>query len=112
MSTVDGVEITGPMGERYDEVLTPRALELIARLHREFNGRRLERLRARQERVDALAAGGTLDFLPETAGGRRLGSRVRAKCALKCRRTSGASTMRTPRTSSRRRHTASTISIT
>jgi malate synthase len=67
MSTVDGVEITGPMGERFDEVLTPRALGLIALLHREFNDRRLERLQARQERVRDLAAGGTLDFLPETA---------------------------------------------
>src|SRR3954466_9457259 len=67
MSTVDGVEITGPMGPRFEEVLTPQALELIARLHRELNGRRLERLRARTERVQALAAGGTLAFLPETA---------------------------------------------
>ncbi|MCW2698411.1 MAG: aceB, partial [Modestobacter sp.] len=67
MSTVDGVEITGPMGERFDEVLTPRALQLIALLHRELNGRRLERLQARQTRVQELAAGGTLDFLPETA---------------------------------------------
>src|SRR4051794_41555454 len=67
MSTVDGVEITGPMGPRFDEILTPQALELIAQLHREFNGRRLERLQARTERVQALAEGGTLDFLPETA---------------------------------------------
>ncbi|MCZ2821786.1 malate synthase A [Modestobacter sp. VKM Ac-2977] len=67
MSSVDGVEITGPMGPRFDEVLTPRALELIALLHRELNGRRLERLQARTERVQALADGGTLDFLPETA---------------------------------------------
>jgi malate synthase len=70
MSTVEGVsglEITGPRQDRDDEVLTPRALELIARLHRELNGRRLELLAARQERVRALAEGGTLDFLPETA---------------------------------------------
>jgi malate synthase len=67
MSTVDGVEITGPMGPRFDEILTPQALGLIALLHRELNGRRLERLQARKERVQALADGGTLDFLPETA---------------------------------------------
>jgi hypothetical protein len=67
MSTVDGVEITDPMAERFHEVLTPRALRLIGLLHRELNGRRLERLQARQERVQALADGGTLDFLPETA---------------------------------------------
>ncbi|WP_222264912.1 hypothetical protein [Modestobacter marinus] len=44
MSTVDGVDITGPMGPRYEEVLTPRGLGLIATLHRELNGRRLELL--------------------------------------------------------------------
>src|SRR4051794_21430773 len=65
MSTVDGVEITGPMGPRFDEILTPQALELIARLHRELNGRRLERLQARTERVQALAEGGSLGFLEE-----------------------------------------------
>jgi malate synthase len=67
MSTVDGVQITGLMGPRFEEILTPKALELIALLHRELGGRRLERLRARKERVQALADGGTLDFLPETA---------------------------------------------
>jgi malate synthase len=69
MSTVEsvsGLEITGTRLDRDDEVLTPRALELIALLHRELNPRRLELLAARQERVRALAAGGTLDFLPET----------------------------------------------
>jgi malate synthase len=64
---VDGLEITGPMDDRFDEVLTPRALELVALLHRELNGRRLELLAARQERVRALAGGGTLGFLSETA---------------------------------------------
>jgi malate synthase len=32
-----GVEIHGPMLERFDEVLTPQALEFIGHLHREFN---------------------------------------------------------------------------
>ena len=69
MSTVegvDGVEVTGTPGDRYDEVLTPRALGLVALLHRELNARRLGLLAARTERVQALADGGTLDFLPET----------------------------------------------
>jgi malate synthase len=39
MAGVEGLEITGPTGDRYDEVLTPRALELVALLHRELNGR-------------------------------------------------------------------------
>jgi malate synthase len=59
---VEGLEITGPTGDRYDEVLTPRALELVALLNRELNGRRLELLAARQERVRALADGGSLGF--------------------------------------------------
>src|SRR3954465_10251480 len=70
MSTVEGVsglEITGARQDRDDEVLTPRALELVALLHRELNARRLELLDARRARGEALAAGGTLAFLPETA---------------------------------------------
>jgi malate synthase len=70
MSTIkeiSGLEIRGARQDRQEEVLTPQALELIARLHRELNPRRLELLERRQERVRALADGGTLDFLPETA---------------------------------------------
>jgi malate synthase len=54
------------MQERYDEVLTPRALELIGLLHREFNGRRRELLDRRRARVEEIAAGGSLGFLPGT----------------------------------------------
>ncbi len=64
---LDGVEVNGPEVSRSDEVLTPRALGLLAALHRAFEPRRRELLAARQERVAALAAGGSLDFLPETA---------------------------------------------
>jgi malate synthase len=63
----EGLTITGEIREGYEEVLTPSALELIALLHRELDSRRLELLRARTERVEDLAAGGTLGFLPETA---------------------------------------------
>ncbi|HEY6932672.1 MAG TPA: malate synthase A [Marmoricola sp.] len=60
------MEIAGPVHERYEEILTPQALELIARLHRELGGRRRELLQRRADRVADLAAGGTLDFLEET----------------------------------------------
>ncbi|MFG1943597.1 malate synthase A [Nonomuraea sp. NPDC048826] len=60
------MEITGPMLDRFDEVLTPEALAFVTTLHREFDGRRLELLEAREARQRELAAGGTLDFLPET----------------------------------------------
>jgi malate synthase len=66
MAAGEGVEITGPAGDRYDEVLTPDALRLIASLQREFGPRRTELLAARQTRQVELSAGGTLDFLPGT----------------------------------------------
>lgn len=61
------VEILGPYVERFDEVLTPLALQLLASLHRRFNGRRLELLAARERRQAEWAAGGLPGFLPETA---------------------------------------------
>ncbi|HSP37265.1 MAG TPA: malate synthase A, partial [Frankiaceae bacterium] len=61
-----GVEITGPMKDGYDEVLTAEAVEFLAELHRTFNARRLELLQAREYRYAELADGGTLDFLEET----------------------------------------------
>src|SRR5215217_3460862 len=70
MSTIEsvtGLEVTGARQDRQDEVLTTQALELIARLHRQLNARRLDLLAARQERMRALAAGDALRFLPETA---------------------------------------------
>ena len=43
MTTVpENVKITGPAGDRYDEILTPRALELIAKLHEQLAERRAE----------------------------------------------------------------------
>ncbi len=69
MPGTDGVEITGPAGDRYDEILTPGALALVARLQRELGPRRKELLAARATRQQELIAGGTLDFL---AGTRRI----------------------------------------
>jgi malate synthase len=66
VSDTDGVQITGPAGDRYDEILTSQALGLIARLQRELGPRRAELLAARADRQRELSAGGTLDFLPAT----------------------------------------------
>ena len=63
---VNGVEIRGATGERFDEVLTSDALEFIARLHRAFDATRRELLDLRRQRQAELDAGGTLDFLPDT----------------------------------------------
>ena len=63
---VQGVEIKGPRGERFDEILTADALEFVARLHRAFDAARRELLAARMARQKELDGGGTLDFLPDT----------------------------------------------
>ncbi|GLY66885.1 malate synthase A [Amycolatopsis taiwanensis] len=61
------IRVAGPSGERFDEILTPAALEFIARLDNEFAGRRRELLDARRVRREKLASGKeTLDFLPHT----------------------------------------------
>jgi malate synthase len=61
-----GVEVVGAQRERYDEILTERALGLIETLHREYDGRRQELLARRKERVAGIAAGASLEFLSET----------------------------------------------
>jgi malate synthase len=66
VTQTEGVQITGPAGDRYDEILTGEALGLVAALHRELQPRRAELLAARSRRQAELSAGGTLDFLPQT----------------------------------------------
>src|SRR5580698_575747 len=61
------VEILGKKVERSEEVLTPLALQLLASLHRRFNGRRLELLDARRDRQLLLDDGAQPDFLAATA---------------------------------------------
>ncbi|WP_066947479.1 malate synthase A [Microtetraspora fusca] len=63
---MEGVEIRGPLLDRFDEILTTEALDFVATLQREFNARRLELLAARQARQAELSAGATLGFLAET----------------------------------------------
>ena len=63
---VSGVEINAPMHARFDEILTPDALAFVAKLHRAFDGRRKELLKARIERQARIDAGEMPDFLPET----------------------------------------------
>jgi malate synthase len=62
MTGPEGVELTGPVKERFDEILTPEALGFLATLQREFGARRRELLGLRAERQEELAQGGTLDF--------------------------------------------------
>ncbi len=64
----DGVELaTAGNSAVRDEILTPDALRFVADLQRTFGARRLALLDARVGRQALINAGGTLDFLPETA---------------------------------------------
>ena len=63
MSAVADLEILAPADE---SVLTREALDLVARLHRELNPRRLELLETRRARQGELDAGALPRFLPET----------------------------------------------
>src|SRR3546814_3062926 len=54
------------MHPRFDEILTPDALALVAKLHRAFKPRRQELLKARVARQARIDAGELPDFLPET----------------------------------------------
>jgi malate synthase len=66
VTETEGVQITGPAGDRYDEILTEEALGLVAALHRELAPRRAELLAARARRQEELIAGANLDFLTAT----------------------------------------------
>jgi malate synthase len=65
-SMSEGIKIHGEMALGFEEILTPDALAFVAKLQREFGGRRKECLARRQERQRALDRGESLDFLPQT----------------------------------------------
>src|SRR5579875_70453 len=62
----EGVEITGPVTAEFAEILTPDAMNFVAKLAREFEGRREELLAKRTQRQQEIDAGKLPDFLPET----------------------------------------------
>ena len=63
-----GVAINAPILAGFETILTPAALELVAKLHRTFEPRRRQLLAARAERARRLDAGERPDFLAETRG--------------------------------------------
>src|SRR5436190_1173167 len=66
MTTASGISIVGPPVGRGAEILTQEALQFLALLQREFDGRRRELLAARAERWQRLRGGELPDFLAET----------------------------------------------
>jgi len=73
---VGGVKIGGEMGPRFDEILTPAALQFLAELHRKFEGTRKQLLARRVDRQHRFDAGELPDFLPETRHIREQGWKV------------------------------------
>src|SRR5439155_20966692 len=63
---LDGIDVRGPMLERFEDVLRPEALAFVAHLHREFNPIRERLLQARRERQAEIDGGTMPDFLPQT----------------------------------------------
>ncbi len=61
-----GMQITAPITPEFAAILTPEALALIVKLHRQFEPRRQELLARRAARQKELDAGKLPDFLPAT----------------------------------------------
>jgi len=60
------IDISRRLVDRGEEVLSAKAMELLANLHRSFNGRRLQLLALRQQRQAEIDRGMQPDFLAET----------------------------------------------
>jgi len=67
LSLPQGMQINAPILPGFESILTLPALELVAKLHRQFEPTRQALLAKRVERVKELDGGAKLDFLPETA---------------------------------------------
>src|SRR5579864_9004316 len=63
---VQGVEFTGEITPAFEEILTPEAVNFVAKLARTFGGRREELLQRRARRQAEIDAGQMPDFLAET----------------------------------------------
>ena len=62
----DGVRVSAPISAEFAGILTPEALALVAKLHRQFEPRRQELLARRAQRQKQFDAGALPDFLMET----------------------------------------------
>jgi len=66
--TINGITLTAHPVSRQNEVLTPDALEFVAKLHRATAERRQELLQARRNRRAEIASGQDPAFLADTEG--------------------------------------------
>ena len=61
-----GTTLLTAIAPEFEEILTPAATAFVAKLHRQFEGRRQELLAKRAARQKSFDAGALPDFLPET----------------------------------------------
>lgn len=66
IATQKSIQLSAPINEGFETILTTEALAFVEQLHNKFNNRRLELIAKRQERQDAIDQGQLPDFLPET----------------------------------------------
>ncbi len=66
LSTPDGVQVVGAIGEGFAAILSADALAFVAGLHRQFNARRQELLQRRMVRQAEFDNGALPDFLSDT----------------------------------------------
>src|SRR5690349_12625216 len=62
----EGIEVRATVTPEFAEIVTPEALNFVAALARQFEGRRQELLQRRIQRQAEIDAGKLPDFLPET----------------------------------------------
>src|ERR1041384_3044437 len=67
MKLPKGVEVLGPMQPGYEKILTPAALDFVAKLVRKHGKRRAELLEVRKQRQQPIDKGRMPGFLKETA---------------------------------------------
>ena len=73
---VADVEIRASSDQRFPDILTPEAIDFLARLHREVEGHRIGLLEARARKTAELREGGTFGFLSDTTDLRETDWRV------------------------------------
>ena len=61
-----GVEIHARFNPEFAAILKPQALDFVAKLSRQFEGRRRELMAARAQRQSQFDTGKLPDFLPQT----------------------------------------------
>ena len=87
MTFPKGMQILAAVPSEFTQILTTEALELLVKLHRNFEARRQGLLALRKQRAQRLDAGERPDFLPETKFIRDSEWKINTiPAALQCRR--------------------------